>query len=98
MTFQIFTGNSNRYDYMPQDLNSPSSPSNLDNTFSRMVEKYIDMTECQYDTVLPTAPLPYKPSTGRSQTGLQTTILLGLLPWHTHVADMFESGPDFIKA
>ena len=97
MTFQVFTGNSNGYDCTPLFLNPPTSPANSDNMFIDMIEKYMDLTECQYHTVLFTAPLPDKFCS--SQTGLQlhTTILLGRLPWHISLADMFESGLDFIK-
>lgn len=92
MAFQVFTGNSNEYDCMPLFLDSsPTSPTNSDNMFRDMLEKYMDLNECQYTT----APPPDQSSS--SQTGLQTTILLGRLPWHTRLADMFESGLDFTK-
>lgn len=57
----------------------------------------IDMNNYQYHTPLPTAPLPDKSRSSHVQTGLQTTVLLCRLPWHTRLADIFESGPDFIK-
>ena len=90
MTYQVFTGNSNAL-----FLDSPTSPTLSDNMFSEMVEKYLDLTECQYDSVPSTIPLLDKFCS--SQTGLQTTILLGRLPWHTCLADIFESNLQFIK-
>jgi len=113
MAFQVFTGNSNGYDCMPQGLfldSTPSptnsdntfrdslpSPTSSDNTFRDMVKKYLDPNDYQYgdDAVLPTAPLPDQSCS--SPTGLQTTNLLGRLPWHTSLADMFESHVDFLK-
>jgi hypothetical protein len=98
MTFPVFTGNSIGYDSMPlfPDSEPPTPPttSSSDNTmmFNDMVEKYMDLNECEY-TVLPTANV----ESCNSWTTLQKTILLGKLPWYTSLPHMFESAIEFIK-